>query len=171
MLLKQKQKSNLRIRRNNKGVTLVEVIAMIAVLSVVMAAVTGFMLSSAKMSAQVSDSAGASIREQSAVEFINKTLYKTTITTDSYTNVLEDDRQPESETQTYYATLLLELNPEAPEKAPKIYSSEGVVVYEVNGNTTELCSGEIYFIKDPTSQTVTYVLNGIPHTVHSRIGS
>ena len=77
MLCKQKQKmSNLRISQNHKGLTLVEVIAMIAVLSVVMAVVAGFMISGAKMSAKVSDNAGASIREHTAVEFINKTLNK-----------------------------------------------------------------------------------------------
>ena len=72
MLCKQKQKmSNLRISQNHKGLTLVEVIAMIAVLSVVMAVVAGFMISGANMSAKVSTNAGASIREQTAVEFIN----------------------------------------------------------------------------------------------------
>ncbi|MBQ1233628.1 MAG: hypothetical protein IIX86_08860, partial [Clostridia bacterium] len=56
--------------------SLVEVIALIAVLSVVVAAVVGFMITGSKMSVNVSGKAGASIKEQTAVEFINKTILK-----------------------------------------------------------------------------------------------
>lgn len=67
---------NNRLSKNNKGVTLVEVIAVIAVLGVVMAAVTGFMITGTKMSAKVSNEAGSSMREQTAVEFINRRLWE-----------------------------------------------------------------------------------------------
>ena len=55
-----------RLSKNNKGMSLVEVIALIAVLSVVVAAVVGFMITGSKMSVKVSGTAGASIKEQTA---------------------------------------------------------------------------------------------------------
>ena len=76
----RKMQANPQFGANNRGVTLIEVIAVIAVLSVVLAAVTAFLLTGVRMSAQVSGSAKFSIREQTAVEFINKALYKSTVT-------------------------------------------------------------------------------------------
>jgi prepilin-type N-terminal cleavage/methylation domain-containing protein len=60
--------------KNNKGVTLIEVIAVVAVLGVVMAAVTGFMITGTKMSARVSDTAASSMKDETAVEFINRRI-------------------------------------------------------------------------------------------------
>ena len=74
MLFKQKA-SNLRISQNHKGVTLVEVIAVIAVLSVVMAAVTGFVLTGTKMSAKVSGTAFVTSMFSAAVKTTSSPLY------------------------------------------------------------------------------------------------
>ena len=176
MLCKQTQKmSNLRMSQNHKGLTLVEVIAMIAVLSVVMAVVAGFMISGANMSAKVSTNAGASIREQTAVEFINKTLSKAPETV-TYVDAGED----------VFTTLFLgnwEDGAEVDANIPILYSEDGVVYYRANGNAspTELCKGEIRFIldEDKTEENppyiyssgyiITYELNGTRHTVHSRV--
>ncbi len=128
-----------QLRKNNKGVTLVEVIAVIAVLGVVMAAVTGFMITGARMSAQVSNAATVSSREQAAVEFINQRLWKA--------NKVEKS----GESAVLIDTVLLE-------------TIDGKVKY----NGVDLCDGEIYF-ELITNNTVTYYLNGTKHVVHLRI--
>lgn len=169
---KNRMQRDLRLHKNNQGVTLVEVIAVVAVLSVVLAAVVGFMLTGTRMSAQVTGEAGVSIREQTAVEFINKTLYKATKTDMAYEESLEElDPNPEDQ-QDYFATLVLDANPDS-ETAPRFYAKDGKVYYKASNQAseTELCSGTIYFIKDPTTNTVTYVLNDTTHIVHMRVGS
>ena len=137
-----------RLNNNNKGMSLVEVIALIAVLSVVVAAVVGFMITGSKMSVNVSGKAGASIKEQTAVEFINKTILK-------------------------YGVDALELYPAEGEdpKALKITLSngesafictqEGTVVYKIgeSDKVTELCTGTIDFELNTDTETVIYKLN------------
>ena len=168
---KNRTQRDLRLHKNNQGVTLVEVIAVVAVLSVVLAAVVGFMLTGTRMSAQVTGEAGVSIREQTAVEFINKTLYKATKTNVSYVGPLEE-LDPNPEDQRYFATLVLDADPEA-ETAPRFYAKDGKVYYKASeqASETELCSGTIYFIKDQATNTVIYVLNDTTHIVHIRVGS
>ena len=181
MLCKQTQKmSNLRISQNHKGLTLVEVIAMIAVLSVVMAVVAGFMISGAKMSAKVSDNAGASIREQTAVEFINKTLSKAPETV-TYV-VATGEAAGETVPTTLFLGTVVD-GEEVDANIPVLYSKDGVVYYQANGNAspTELCKGKIRFILDEakteedsvyiysSGYIITYELNGTEHTVHSRV--
>ena len=162
MLFKRKQEiSNLRISQNHKGVTLVEVIAVIAVLSVVMAAVTGFVLTGTKMSAQVSGTATMSAREQTAVEFIYKTLQSTQAEL-----VADGEAIQEGAEEVLYPTL--SKKNENGDSVPMIYQDEnGKVVYRNGSKVVELCSGEIYF-KEIATNTVTYYLNGTKHVVHLR---
>ena len=169
---KNRMQRDLRLHKNNQGVTLVEVIAVVAVLSVVLAAVVGFMLTGTRMSAQVTGEAGVSIREQTAVEFINKTLYKATISAIAYDVSLDDLDPDPTDNRKYYATLILGANPND-ETAPRFYARDGKVYYKASNQAseTELCSGTIYFIQDPTTNTVTYVLNDTTHIVHMRVGS
>ena len=171
MLLKQKA-SNLRISQNHKGVTLVEVIAVIAVLSVVMAAVTGFVLTGTKMSAKVSGTATASAREQTAVEFIQKTLQGMQATTVAVPDVegnlqLDENQQP---TGKFLAICKVVTNEQNTTYMPMIYhTDDGKVVYNNDGKEVELCSGTIYFEAiDANTNTVTYYLNGAKHVVHLR---
>lgn len=130
---------NNQLRKNNKGVTLVEVIAVIAVLGVVMAAVTGFMITGARMSAQVSTQAKTDGQEQTAVEFINQRLWEA--------NTVEHVNDNE---------LLID--------TVQLKTIDGKVRY----NGVDLCDGEIYFSYDEVTNTVTYYLNGTPHVVHLR---
>ena len=143
------QKPN-RLSKNNKGVTLVEVIAVIAVLSVVMGAITGFMITGARMSAQVSGGATAGMREQTATEYINQRLWETTETIEE-TDLVEGSDEDFRTLKIGEATLT---------------TQEGKVTY----NSIELCQGEIYFKEvDKDKNTVTYVLNGVTHIVHLRM--
>lgn len=130
---------NNQLRKNNKGVTLVEVIAVIAVLGVVMAAVTGFMITGTRMSVQVSNNATVSSREQTAVEFINQRLWEA--------NKVESD----GESILLIGTVRLE-------------TIDGKIRY----NGVDLCDGEINFSYDEATNTVTYYLNGTKHVVHLR---
>ena len=141
------QKPN-RLSKNNKGVTLVEVIAVIAVLSVVMGAITGFMITGARMSAQVSGGATAGMREQTATEYINQRLWEATGT------IAETD-PVEGSDEDFRALKIGEAT---------LTTQEGKVTY----NSIELCQGEIYF-KKVDNNTVTYVLNGVTHIVHLRM--
>jgi len=138
-----------KLRNNHKGVTLVEVIAVIAVLSVVMAAVVGFMISGARMSAKVSGGATAGMREQTAVEFINQKIWNCQEVT------VDGEQITEGELQKY---------PELKIGDHTLMSSDGKVTY----NTVELCDGEIYFEKI-SDTTIKYTLNGVEHIVHLRI--
>lgn len=133
---------NNQLRKNNKGVTLVEVIAVIAVLGVVMAAVTGFMITSARMSVQVSNNATVSSREQTAVEFINQRLWEA--------NKVESDDE---------SILLID--------TVRLETIDGKIRY----NGVDLCDGEICFLYEEETNTVTYYLNGTPHVVHLRAES
>ena len=172
MLFKQKA-SNLRISQNHKGVTLVEVIAVIAVLSVVMAAVTGFVLTGTKMSAKVSGTATASAREQTAVEFIQKTLQGMQATTIAVPDEVGDQWQLDAEqhsTEGFRAVYKVVTNEQNTTYVPMIYhTDDGKVVYNHDGKEVELCSGTIYFEAiDANTNTVTYYLNGAKHVVHLR---
>ena len=155
-MLHKQSKSNLQLRKNNQGMTLIEVIAVVAVLGVVMAAVLGFMITGAKMSAKVSGTATDSIKEQTAVEFINRRIWEAT--------TLEG----QIPTDGYYGCLKLGdeicITTENPDE------DNAVVVYCIGENKKiELCPGSIYFkIGD---KTVTYVLNEKEHVVYPRIGS
>ena len=161
MLTKRKQISNNRLSKNNRGVTLIEVIAVIAVLSVVSAAVMGFMLTGAKMSAQVSGTAGDSIKEQTAVEFINKTILKY----EPGVLGVDDD-----------GYLKITLSEQA---VAYIMTQNDTVVYVMIMKTpdenidrvTELCPGTISFQLSEETDTVTYELNGEKHVVLLRIAS
>lgn len=143
------QKPN-RLSKNNKGVTLVEVIAVIAVLSVVMGAITGFMITGARMSAQVSGGATAGMREQTAAEYINQRLWEAAGTIAASDPVEGSDED--------YRTLEI--------GEAELTTQDGKVTY----NNVELCQGEIYFKRvDNDNNTVTYVLNGVTHIVHLRM--
>ena len=152
------QKPN-RLSKNNKGVTLVEVIAIIAVLSVVMGAITGFMITGARMSAQVSGGATAGMREQTAVEYINQRLWEMDA------SALESIDQVPQENPTspvLYRALAFQLDEE---RRVQLTTQDGNVTY----NNVVLCRGEIYFQEvDQETNTVTYVLNGVTHVVHLR---
>ena len=158
---------NNRLSKNNKGVTLVEVIAVIAVLGVVMAAVTGFMITGAKMSAKVSGDAKLGIREQTAVEYINERILEATTISIGDPEPTPINIGSEDDPIYVYADLFVgeekivitTITTDDPDATnPK-------VVY----NGVELCEGEIYFQCD--GKTVTYYLNGTRHVVHLRVNS
>lgn len=148
-----------RLSKNNKGVTLVEVIAVIAVMSVVMAAVTGFMITGARMSAQVSGGATAGMREQTAAEYINQRLWEA----DPVKLVLDLDTELEDqetgEKTGRFATLDID--------GIMLTTTDDKVTY----NGVELCSGEIYFEKSESKDVIVYILNDVEHVVHLRIAS
>ena len=154
---------NNQLRKNNKGVTLVEVIAVIAVLGVVMADVTGFMITGARMSVQVSNNATVSSREQTAVELINRLLWGA-----EYDSVIPGAGETVfvdgvGQTVRYYE---LKIGESILTSMIPVNDTTSQVVL----NGTPLCEGEIYF--DPiTDNTVTYYLNGTPHVVHLRAES
>lgn len=160
-MLWRQSKSPTSLRKDNRGVTLIEMIAVIAVLSIVMAAVTGFVISGAKMSAKVSSSAGDSIKEQTVVEYINRWIWEADEVCFNEAPLSEDLPDFLEEGHTYYSTLNLD--------GGAIQSNGSVVVYQRGGagSPIELCSGNIYFeaIED---HTVTYYLNGERHVVHLR---
>lgn len=165
MLFKHKQRqSKTQLHNDNRGVTLVEVIAVIAVLSIVMAAVTGFVITGAKMSAQVSGTATASAREQTAVEFIQKTLQGMP----AETIAIPDDSAKDSDGNFLAIYKAVADDENGTKYEPFLYHTEdGKVVYNNGGQEVELCSGTIYF-KAIEANTVTYYLNGTPHVVHLR---
>lgn len=139
-----------RLSKNNGGVTLVEVIAVIAVMSVVMVAITGFMITGTRMSAQVSGGATAGMREQTATEYINQRLWETK--EKIWVN------EPKAEAPTEFTELYI--------GDSVLTSANGIVTY----NGVELCRGEIYFLKiDDVTNTITYYLNDTIHVVHLRI--
>ena len=139
-----------RLSKNNKGVTLVEVIAVIAVMSVVMAAVTGFMITGARMSAKVSGGATAGMQEQTAVEYINKWIWECEDTITVGTQLKEGS-------ETEYTELHI--------GDSLLTTTDGKVCY----NDVELCEGEIYFKIE--NRKITYTLNGTEHVVYLRIAS
>ena len=157
---------NNRLSKNNKGVTLVEVIAVIAVLGVVMAAVTGFMITGAKMSAKVSGDAKLGIREQTAVEYINERILELATPPE-----IDDSEQNKVKItidgETIEAYRELSLGEEKSIKTDNSDAKNPKVVY----NDVELCEGEIYFQYDEDTNTVTYYLNGTRHVVHLRVNS
>ena len=135
-MLCKSRKPQPRLIKNNKGVTLVEVIAVIAIMSVVMAAVTGFVITGAKMSAQVSDQAGTSMREQTAVEYINQRLWEGT-----ELSATGEGLQIEYNEQQIYVYPILEID----DKAVTTTVMEGTGQTKVTYNSVELCNGNIYF--------------------------
>jgi prepilin-type N-terminal cleavage/methylation domain-containing protein len=188
MLFKQKMMKQTQFSKNNKGVTLIEVIAVVAVLGVVMAAVTGFMITGTKMSAQVSDTATNSMKEQTAVEFINRMI----LGAKSEVKVGEDvdhdqvtDVDHDQVTDVYhpyyqcYLALYCGENVQiANGKDPKTQKPAVVYRYDDNsgsnsGREIVICPGAIYF--KVQEDMVTYYLdidmdlNGNKHVVHLRV--
>ena len=156
------KRNHLSLLKDDRGVTLLEVIAVIAVLSVVLASVVAFLLTGAKMSAQVSNGAKFSIRELTAVEFINKALYKADVNDELQQDAYDQDAY-DSNTGRYSKLYISSSGVNA-----TIYSDEGTVYYQVGeGSATSLSSGKIYFYIN--GRTVTYVLNDTQHTVYLRI--
>lgn len=181
---------NNRLRKNNKGVTLVEVIAVIAVLGVVMAAVTGFMITGTKMSAKVSNEAGSSMREQTAVEFIQKTVLRYSSASLRTIEIVLNEEAEEKET---VWALLIVLSSEGDQKPCALITTteDEKVVYQLctaeitkdeptgvetvvleldDRDPVELCPGKISF-EQITGDTVRYDLNGEIHVVHLRVSS
>lgn len=140
-----------RLSKNNKGVTLVEVIAVIAVMSVVMAAVTGFLITGVRMSANVSGGATAGMQEQTATEYINKWILE------CKDPITVGDQLKEGSTTEH---TVLDIGGRI------LTTTDGKVCY----NNVELCAGEIYFYEIENSK-ITYILNGTVHVVHLRIAS
>lgn len=163
-MLCKSRKQQPRLIKNNKGVTLVEVIAVIAIMSVVIAAVAGFMITGAKMSAQVSDQAGTSMREQTAVEFINRRIWEAgeLNLSDNSEDMLEIDGKEYSKYLGIdYAALSCSDNYQNTGKAMVYY-------WKDDSSPIALCPGEIYF-EEITNDTVIYYLNGTKHVVHIRV--
>ncbi len=153
-----------RLSKNNQGVTLIEVITVVAVLGVVMAAVTGFMISGTRMSAKVSGVAADSMQEQTAVEFINRRIWEV-----SEVTFPEGYDQPSTVDGVEVYTGLGVGN--AILYTAEDYQSTGksMVVYQ-NGDAdpVALCPGTIYF-QENENGTVTYYLNGEEHVVNLRV--
>ena len=142
-----------QLRKNNKGVTLVEVIAVIAVLGVVMAAVTGFMITGARMSAQVSNAATVSSREQAGVEFINQRLWEAE-------QVVLDPSVTITDNETIRIACLVIDGAVLKTEVDELGNSK------VTYNGVLLCEGTIYFAFDDENNTViTYYLNENKHVV------
>ena len=149
---------NHRLSKNNQGVTLVELIAVIAVLGIVIAAVTGFMITGAQMSSKVGNTATASIKEQTAVEFINARIWGA----DPEDIAVEGDDGKKKLIIGEEATIFTNSQ-----------NGSQWVQYQYGTNAAiDLCPGKISFVEyDAGSKTVTYVLNGVTHIVHLRINS
>ena len=162
-----------RLTKNNTGVTLIEVIAVVAILGVVMAAVTGFMISGTKMSAKVSGTATDSMKEQTAVEFINRRLWEA-----NSAPAFSEDCQitVESEEKTLHKKITLgsaslytiaESEPE----------NQTFVVYCIEGKEPiKLCPGAIYFESTDDNVVIYYLdvdldldFSSEKHVVHLRI--
>ncbi len=170
MLFKQKMMKQTQFSKNNKGVTLIEVIAVVAVLGVVMAAVTGFMITGTKMSARVSDTAASSMKDETAVEYINRWI----LSHKESDLTLVEQKNADDEIE-FYA---LEINMKD-ETVAMITVEDSMVVYQrystedpatgqrLLQSTIELCPGKIDFKID--KNTVTYVLNDVEHVVHLRV--
>ena len=178
---------NNRLSKNNKGVTLVEVIAVIAVLGVVMAAVTGFMITGTKMSAKVSNEAGSSMREQTAVEFIQKTVLRYGSASLRVHQEILDEENQNQPTGRYAGLLIVYATDGEGQSSCALITTEKIkgkdqVVYRLCTETSEgtlsldvrdpveLCSGTISF-EQITDDTVIYELNGEKHVVHLRVAS
>lgn len=165
---------NNRLSKNNKGATLIEVIAVIAVLSVVAAAVAGFMITGAKMSANVSGVAADSMKEQTTVEFINEMLWRYDSSSLSWRDELKDEN---SQNEKEYIGLVIKLNG-SDTKCALITTENNTVVYKactledsnlvISDKTVELCPGKIIF-ENTTTNTVIYYINGEKHVVHLRV--
>ena len=170
MLWKQKRLTSNRLSKNHKGATLIEVIAVIAVLSVVAAAVAGFMISGAKMSAKVSGVAAGSMKEQTTVEFINEMLWRYDSSSLVWWEELKDENSQ-------YLGLVIKLNG-SNTKCTLLTTENDTVVYKtctleggklvISGKSVELCPGKIVF-ENTASDTVTYYINNEKHVVHLRV--
>ena len=174
-----------RLNKNNKGVTLIEVIAVVAVLGVVMAAVTGFMITGTKMSARVSDTAKDSMQDQTTVEFIQKLVLEC-----SSADLMlkgEEILNKANEGTGYYPTLEIKFSENSSAEISFVdVDQDGIndhltYVYTVDpasGEKTskkpiELCSLEKPslngFLINEETNTLTYYLNDEKHVVHLRV--
>ena len=171
-MLSRQSKSRTNLRKNNRGVTLIEVIAVVAVMSIVMAAVTGFIITGSKMSANVSGHAKDSMQEQTAVEYINRWIWAADTVTADEDSILLIEVPEWWNSEKCYTKLSLGTTVGFLTFIPKSESNaEAIVIYN-KGNSDEyieLCTGEIYF-EEITNNTVTYYLNGEKHVVHLRAG-
>ncbi len=161
---------NNRLSKNNQGVTLIEVIAVVAVLGIVMAAVTGFMITGTKMSARVSDTAASSMKDETAVEYINRwILASNQISLPDDPEVIKVINEVEYSMELCIGNAMLKTVYETDTNDQP--TGEAFVVYHAENKTPiELCSGEIYF--EPINNgTVTYYLNGKKHVVHLRVAA
>lgn len=167
MLFKQKMMKQTQFSKNNQGVTLIEVIAVVAVLGVVMAAVTGFMITGTKMSARVSDTAASSMKDETAVEYINRWILASnqiSLPNEPEEVIVIDD--VEYSMKLCIGKAMLKTVHERDKNDQP--TGKAFVVYHVENKTPiELCSGEIYFKLE--NNTVTYVLNDVEHVVHLRV--
>ena len=128
-----------------------------------MAAVLGFMITGAKMSAKVSGTATDSIKEQTAVEFINRRIWEANAT------VKDDDKIWNSEHPYYESYTHLWLGEKICITTENPDEDNAVVVYRFGDNKQiELCPGKIYF-ETIDNGTVIYYLNGEKHVVHLRV--
>lgn len=180
MLFKQKMMKQTQFSKNNKGVTLIEVIAVVAVLGVVMAAVTGFMITGTKMSARVSDTAASSMKDETAVEFINRRI----LNYGKQSLAVNEEVTNDKGEVIGYSDLLITLS-EQDNSYAMLTTEDGVVVYKMGTKellvntensgadfdkdvrSIEICPGDIYFNLE--NNTVTYVLNDVEHVVHLRV--
>ena len=151
---------NYRLSENNQGVTLVELIAVIAVLGIVIAAVTGFMITGAQMSSKVGNTATASIKEQTAVEFINERIWEA-----KFDTLDLDQKMVVIESKEYYAKLIID------GAVLGTYVKDGVnyVGYQLGEQEPiQLCPGTISF-EAIAQNKVTYYINGEKHVVCLRV--
>ena len=144
-----------QLARQGVSVTLIEMISVIAVLGVVMAATAGFMITGAKMSVKVSDGATGNLREQTAVELINEKLME--CTTIECVHEFDLDIPLENPTIAIIDGKYLKTN------------FENLADPTVTYNGVELCKGTIIFIQDDMDDNIIrYVLNDVEHVVHLR---
>jgi uncharacterized protein YfaT (DUF1175 family) len=115
------------------------------------------MITGAQMSSKVGNTATASIKEQTAVEFINARIWEA----DPGDIVVENDDNGKKKLIIGEATIFTNSQ-----------DDRQWVQYQYDTNAAiDLCPGKIKFEDVGNSKTVTYELNGVKHIVHLRINS